>query len=245
MSEWCVPEGEPSLGLEEAHVWRLSLALPDRVQRMEQLLDEEERIRAGRFRFEKDRRRYTLTRGMLRTLLGRYLRCDPIALRISYSTRGKPFVDAPQNSPDVRFNVSHAGDLALLAFCREREIGVDVESRQRLKDWQPIAERIFSRSEKRELSSLPPSLRTAAFYNGWTRKEAYLKATGEGLVDGLSEIEVAVSPLAPASLRAIHGDTEPASKWWLCALEPAEDYAAALVIQEKKARVRLWRADGA
>jgi len=245
MSEWCVPEGEPSLGLEEAHVWRLSLALPDRVQRMEQLLDEEERIRAGRFRFEKDRRRYTLTRGMLRTLLGRYLRCDPIALRISYSTRGKPFVDAPQNSPDVRFNVSHAGDLALLAFCREREIGVDVESRQRLKDWQPIAERIFSRSEKRELSSLPPSLRTAAFCNGCTRKEAYLKATGEGLVDGLSEIEVAVSPLAPASLRATHGDTEPASKWWLCALEPAEDYAAALVIQEKKARVRLWRADGA
>ena len=245
MSEWRAPGGELSLGLEEAHVWRLSLTLLDRVQQMEQLLDEEERIRAGRFRFERDRRRYTLTRGMLRTLLGRYLNCDPVALRISYSARGKPFVDAPQNSLNVRFNVSHAGDLALLAFCREREIGVDIESRKRLKDWQSIAERIFSSSEKRELGSLPASLRTAAFYNGWTRKEAYLKATGEGLVDRLNEIEVAVSPLAPASLRAIHGDTESASKWWLCALEPAEDYAAALVIQEKKARVRLWRADGA
>jgi 4'-phosphopantetheinyl transferase len=241
-----VPGGELSLDYREAHVWRLSLASQQNVvQRMEQLLDDAERARADRFRFEKDRRQYTLTRGMLRTLLGRYLQQDPTRLKISYSPRGKPFVKESENPSGVRFSVSHAGDLALLAFSREREIGVDIESRQRLADWQSIAELIFSEREKQELNSLTETLRIVAFYNGWTRKEAYLKATGEGLVDALSGIEVAISPLAPAGLHAIHGDRELASKWSLCALEPAEAYAAALVVEGAQGRVRLWQCNGA
>src|SRR6267143_5668588 len=166
-SDWCVPGGELSFDYREAHVWRLSLASQQNVvQRMEQLLDDAERARADRFRFEKDRRQYTLTRGMLRTLLGRYLQQDPTRLKISYSPRGKPFVKESENPSGVRFSVSHAGDLALLAFSREREIGVDIESRQRLADWQSIAELIFSEREKQELNSLTETLRIVAFYNG-------------------------------------------------------------------------------
>jgi 4'-phosphopantetheinyl transferase len=247
LSRWLVPvECELLIGDQESHVWRLSLtSSPSNVRRMAELLDPTECSRAGRFRFEKDRRQYILTRGVLRMLLGRYLRRDPSGLNISYSSRGKPFIAGSENRDDLRFSVSHAGDLALLAFSRGRETGVDIESRQRLKNWKSVAERIFSEREKQELNSLTEMMRTVAFYNGWTRKEAYLKATGEGLVDALSGIEVSISPLAPACLRAIHGDVELASRWSIYALEPAEGYAAALVVEGGNCGVRLWLWDAA
>ena len=210
------------------HVWSAGLDLPaDALAALGALLDGDETARARRFHFERDRCHFTAARGFLRLLLGRYLGAPPAGLRFGYGARGKPFVLSPADTP-LRFNVSHSHGRALFAFAHGREVGIDLEAGARLgDDWPGLVRRIFSAREQGELFSLPAGRQRAAFLNGWTRKEAYLKATGQGLVDGLQSIEVTLDPGCPPALLA----AEPARRWTVHDLRRNGDYAAALVVE--------------
>lgn len=213
----------------EVHLWRGELdRVPEREHEiLRNLLDAGERERAGRFYFERDRRRFTIARGLLRVLLGRYLRLEPAGLVFGHTGRGKPFLTVPDTT--LRFNISHSDGHALFAFADGREVGVDIEAGTRLgDDWPMIARRYFSEREQAELASLPPAVRRNAFLHGWARKEAYLKATGLGIADGLQNIEVSMAPDRPP----IFLSEDCASGWAFVGLGKGVP-AAALVLERR------------
>jgi 4'-phosphopantetheinyl transferase len=208
------------------HVWRADLACGDaELARLEAFLDEAELARARRFHFERDRRNFTAARGILRELLGRYLGCPPASIRFRQGPHGKPALD--QAALDLEFNLSHSNGRALFAFSIGREVGVDLEAGARLgDDWPGLGRRIFSAREQEELARQPIPSRRDAFLNGWTRKEAYLKATGQGLVNGLKEIEVRLD----LALSAAFLSEDIAARWTLIDLRAASGWASALVV---------------
>lgn len=210
------------------------------VQRYASLLSPEEWGRARRFRFERDRRRFTVARGVLRTLLGQYLGIDSRSIEFSYASHGKPFLAGALSAQRLYFNVSHSGELALYAIAREREVGVDIELVHTIDDAQQIAERFFSLAENAALRALPAEVKEEAFFTCWTRKEAYIKALGEGLSLPLHEFDVSLTPGEPARfLGAV--DREHALRWTLRELDPAPGYVAALVAEGSGWEVTCWR----
>lgn len=232
-------EADPNL--RQVHVWSAELdRSDDRIASFATLLDPSETARAQRFHFERDRRRFTVARGILRVLLGHYLNVQPATgLAFAYSGRGKPTVSMPILSGHDRvcFNVSHSDGRALFAFARGVEVGVDLEAGARLgDDWPMLARRIFSVREQAELSTVAPEQRRTAFLNGWTRKEAYLKAIAQGIVDGLTSIEVTLDPARPPELLAVP-DGQSAQAWSLYDLRTDERFAAALVVAGGAAKV--------
>ena len=216
------------------HVWTADL---DRSVATKGMLDAEELARAQRFHFEHDRRHFAAARAIVRILLGRYLGVEGSEICLGFGTRGKPFVVSPETA--VRFNLSHSHGRAMFAFAWDRDVGIDLEAGARLKDdWPGLARRVFSTREQAELAALPVDARRGAFLNGWTRKEAYLKATGLGIADGLQTIEVTLGPARPCALLAA-----PAGLGWsLHDLRSDEIYAAALAV-EGGGPVRIDRRD--
>ena len=205
------------------HVWTADLdqsTLPGNV------LDADESTRARRFHFEHDRRHIAAARSILRVLLGEYVGVRANEIRFGYGERGKPFVQAP--STRVRFNLSHSHGRAMFALALGRDVGIDLEAGTRLKDdLTRLARRVFSAREQAELAAVPAGNRRAAFLDGWTRKEAYLKATGLGIVDGLQSIEVTLGPGRPCALLAAPAGLE----WSLHDLRTDQTFAAALVVE--------------
>ncbi|MEA2954317.1 MAG: 4-phosphopantetheinyl transferase [Alphaproteobacteria bacterium] len=191
------------------------------VGRFRDVLSAQERERAARFRFERDRRRYILRHGKLRELLSDYLNCAPSRLRFTYNPFGKPSVAGG----DLRFNVSHSHGTALFVFARGVEVGCDIERRDPRFVCDQIPERFFSALEVQTLRSLPASSQTQAFFNCWTRKEAYIKARGYGLSLPLDSFDVSLAPDEPVLLlRGCDG-------WSVQPCEPAPDYQAAIVAE--------------
>lgn len=237
ISEWQTPPSDPFLSADEVHVWRATLlAAPEQMERLWSLLTDDERQRAQRFRFDRDRRRFVVGRGQLRLLLARYLRCPAPAIRFSYSAHGKPAVVEPATS--LAFNLAHSHELALYAFAWERRIGVDVEHvRSDLADEQ-IAQRFFAPGEIAALRNLPPHERVAAFFRCWTRKEAFVKARGEGLSLPLDQFEVSLEPDQAALVRT--AVPEEAAHWRLLPLFPDPAYTAALAVEGDGWRLRCW-----
>jgi 4'-phosphopantetheinyl transferase len=226
----------------EVFVWCFSLDRTDRqVESLRGILTEDERARADRFHFEKDRRHFTSARGTLRTILGGCLDRDPRQIRFSYSEYGKPALAAGQDCESLRFNLSHSGGMALLAVACNRELGVDIELIRPDIEHDQIAERFFSPREVLVLRSLPDHLRVEAFFNCWTRKEAYIKARGEGLSFPLDRFDVAFKPGEPAALLQTLGDPGEADRWRLKALETYAGYAAAIVVEGKDWAINCWR----
>jgi 4'-phosphopantetheinyl transferase len=241
---WRVTAGWPAgpdgrvLAPGEVHVWRVPLAQPAaEIERLGRTLSSDERTRAARFHFERDRRTFTVVRGALRTLLGRYLAHAPDALAFGYGAKGKPYLTAPAAAA-VRFNVSHAGDLGLLAFARDRELGVDVEQRRALADLLSLAAASFSSAELAALRALPAAVHSEAFYLCWSRKEAFIKATGEG-ISQLDAFDVSLAPGDPARLLAIRGAAAHTA-WSMYELPPLDGHAAALVTAGDALAVRCW-----
>lgn len=242
-SAWERGPARPALARGEVHVWRARLDAPDRAARaLRELLAPEERARADRFRFEKDRLHFTAARGLLRTLAGRYLGLAPAALNFSYNAYGKPSLDA--HSDELRFNVSHSKGLAVYAFARGREVGVDVEFLNDAVACEGIAARFFAPAEAAVLGALPPGERTRAFFNCWTRKEAYIKAHGEGLSLALDGFEVSLAPGEPCALVSTRHDPAQAACWSLRELEPAPGYVGAVAAEGHGWRLRCWRWEG-
>jgi 4'-phosphopantetheinyl transferase len=201
--------------------------------RLQGTLCEEELVRATRFRFPRDRRRYVAARGTVRTVLGSYLGVGPGEVRFRYGQAGKPALELPAGFPDLRFNLSHSGDLGLLAVTFGREVGVDVEQMRAVTDLMGIAKRWFAEGEWRAIASLPPARQAEAFFACWTRKEAYLKARGWGIGAALERFEVSVAPAEPAALLRDADDPEAPLRWILQELTPAEGYLAALAVERR------------
>jgi 4'-phosphopantetheinyl transferase len=193
-------------------VWRGSLdAEPHVRQRLEAMLSDDEQERAGRFRFERDRARFVVGRGLLRALLARYVGAAGSQLRFGYGAQQKPVLldDGPH------FNLAHSGGTALFAFSRTTELGIDVELLQPEFAHGPLAERFFSPREVETLRALPEDDQPQAFFACWTRKEAILKARGDGLTQPLDSFDVTLTPGEPAALLRMAWSLEDPSRWQL------------------------------
>ncbi len=235
------PAGSPAWDAE-VHIWLAALEQPEHiVQRLAGLLAGDELLRAQRFYFERDRRRFIVARGALRSILSRYLDIAPAQVQFSYGPRGKPALAAACDDGRLRFNVSHSQELALCAVTRDREVGVDIEFMRPLDDAESIATHFFSAREQAALRSLPAHLKHQGFFNCWTRKEAYIKAIGEGLYQALDAFDVSLAPGEPAQLLAVLGKPEEAQRWTFQALQPPAGYAAALAVEGADWQFCCWQ----
>jgi 4'-phosphopantetheinyl transferase len=240
------PPRSPSAGLKlgagEIHVWSVQLDPPPaEVERLGRSLAEDEWARAHRFRFEKHRRQYVVGRGALRALLAAYLGTRPEAVRFRYGPRGKPFLESDlESAGGLQFNLSNSDEMALVGFVRGPEIGVDIEYLRSMPDCEQISERFFSESERRVLRGIPGRAKEEAFFNCWTRKEAYLKAVGEGLAAPLDSFDVTLAPDDPPRMLTLEGDPDRAARWFFHHLVPAEMYVGAIAIEGGAWEVRTW-----
>ena len=212
------------LASSEVHIWCVGLDVPPRAcAGLLGTLTDDERDRSARFRFERDRQRFIVARGVLRDLLGRYLRTEPGQIRFVYNAFGKPLLSP--GSGRLEFNLSHSADLALIAIAAHARLGIDLEYIRAQPDQADIARQFFPGAEVDYLSGLPSHLRPEAFFTFWTRTEAYLKACGEGLsgdLDGASN-----HPRAPG--------------WSLHTLHPAPGHVGALAIEGNGFCLGRWR----
>lgn len=218
----------PRLPRDVAHLWEQPLNEWQALDRCAELLSAEERTKASQYRVERPRRQFILTRGTLRLLLGSYLEKDPAELNFRYTEYGKPFLE---ESGDLRFNVSHSDGMALLAFVRGREIGVDIEKISTTRDVQHLAQRFFSARERDNLARLSGKELQQAFFRCWTRKEAYIKAMGEGLSLPLDQFDVSVLPHEANALLATRPDPSEARRWQLSEVPSNPEYAAAVAVE--------------
>jgi 4'-phosphopantetheinyl transferase len=228
----------------KVHIWRVPLnQSSERTLRLLQVLSVDERAKAERFHFDKDRNQFVQARAALRFILSEYLNdstnsftnapgsfANPRTLEFSYGLQGKPALANRYADSSLRFNLSRREGLALVAVTRGREIGVDVE----LVDTDlpvEIAESSFSEAELTTLRSLPESMRAAGFYNCWTRKEAYVKARGEGLSFPLKQFDVSLTPGAAAQLIHVRDSLDEVDRWTLQEVPVGEGYVAALAVE--------------
>jgi 4'-phosphopantetheinyl transferase len=237
---WHRPRGIYALPQDEVHVWRASLDQPqDRFASLMHLMSPEERGRADRFHFEADRKRCVLARGLLRLLLGHCLGRPADQLQFQYGEFGKPsLAHAPH--PPVQFNLSHSGDLVLIALSRGRALGVDIERMRMDAATDEIAARFFSANECRDLATVAPDMRCAAFFACWTRKEAYLKARGDGLSLALEQFDVSFLPGDEPRLIETRHDPAEVHRWILHALEGGCGYKAALAVEGVDWKLKCW-----
>jgi len=244
--ECCSVPHDYSVAADEVHVWRIALDWPPaRIEAMTSLLSPDERQKADRFRFAQDRVRSVVGRGVLRTLLARCAKTEPRELCFEYGSFGKPCLAGNFSDRPLQFNVSHSGDLALIALTVDRVIGCDVERVRNDLEADQIAARFFSPYERRALRSVPEHLRFGAFFDCWTRKEAYIKAIGGGLSLPLDQFDVSLTPGEPARLLATRPDAAEAGRWTIQALDMGADYRAAVAVEGAgwQIKMRNWPAD--
>ena len=230
------PEFELTAPLEiawdEVHVWQVELtAVRSGEARWREIISHDEQARADRFRFAIDRESFTAARAILRILLGAYAGLTPEAVTFSYAEQGKPSLNTHEQNERVEFNLSHSGEIALLAFARGRAVGVDVERIRENLDPEKIARRFFSRREQDELSALPPSERYVGFFRCWTRKEAYIKARGAGLSLPLRAFDVSLKAGEQNALLDARTEDTDITKWPLGELAVRNGYVAALCVE--------------
>jgi 4'-phosphopantetheinyl transferase len=230
-----------SIAQDEVHVWRTSLdVVPSSLDALTLILAPDELQRANRFHFYKGRLDFIAARGALRTILARYLRADARELRFEYGSHGKPKLAGDFGETTLRFNLAHAHRLALYAISRGREVGIDLEWVRPEFAGEQIAESSFSRGEVLALRSLPVEKQTEAFFNCWTRKEAYIKARGEGLSIPLDKFQVSLAPGQPARLLTVDGDPDETARWTLSELIPGPGYVAALAVHGRDWKGHCW-----
>jgi 4'-phosphopantetheinyl transferase len=245
IGRWTAPANNVELGLDEVHVWRIELNRPSpQIEDLFQKLAPYEQERANRFHFLRDRDRFIIAHGALRTILGSYLNQEAHQLRFSYNPYGKPYLTDSGCLGDLRFNLSHSQGLALVAVARERDVGIDIECIRPERADGEIVDRFFSASEVAILRSLPSDVRLQGFFSCWTRKEAYIKARGEGLSFPPQSFDVSLAPGECRALVANRIDPEEVSRWSLKELFPGAGFAAAIVVEMQRWRLKCWQWSG-
>jgi 4'-phosphopantetheinyl transferase len=240
--DWPAPPAAVcGLDRAEVHVW--AAALEGEAADWTKILSAAERDRAEAFHFEDHRRRFIVGRGLLRLILGRYLGARAEEVEFSYNPQGKPEVGGSLAGRGLRFNLAHSDELALIAVTRLGPIGVDVERIRKLDDMDELVARFFSAGENKRFQQVSAERKERAFFNLWTRKEAWLKATGEGIAHALNQVEVSFLPGEPARLLALPERLAQGACWSLHELTPAGNFAAALVVAAEDINLHCWRWD--
>jgi 4'-phosphopantetheinyl transferase len=230
-----LPPDAFELNDNEVHVW-MARAGAEHIQQdiLQTTLSEDERERAARFKFDKDRRLYIAGHAALGALLAEYLRVSARDIHCVSGAHGKPALAPPYDASGLEFNLSHSHELALVAVARGKAVGVDVEFVKRDFIFDELARRFFSAREVAALFELPESLRREAFFKCWTSKEAFLKAKGTGLSGKLDEVQVILNGHRQLKIEAkVPG-------WSLAELTPGEGYQAALVVQGGALPIRCY-----
>ena len=235
-NSWADGPRTMDLSDREIHVWRARLDCHESLlPQFEATLSSDETSRAERFHFSTHRNGYVIGRGILRELLARYLGGSPAELEFRYGPWGKPCLRLENPSQSVQFNVSHSQGWALLAFAVGRSLGVDVEFVRADVAAEEIAERYFSAREIAELRALPQAMLAEGFFLCWTRKEAYIKARGEGLQIPLDSFHVSLTPGGPELLEG-----PDSSQWDVHSLSPGPRYVGALVAEGSDWQLSCW-----
>jgi 4'-phosphopantetheinyl transferase len=242
MPDWALPPKMLTLDHSEVHVWRAALDLSvSSLLRLRQTLDTGELARVRRFHFQEDRDHFIAAHGVKRSILARYLGTEPGALRFAQEPQLKPYLATPSDQDPIQFNLTHAHGLALVAVTKGREVGIDVEQIRIDVASKALAERLFAPQEVTALQGLPISMQAAAFFRAWTRKEAYLKARGEGLTSPLNQFAVSLAPGEPAKLLWVQGDDQETSRWSLRHLEPGPGFVGALAAESGDWKLACWQ----
>jgi len=215
-------------------------AEPDFLENLLSFLSPDERERANRYRFEKHRNSFIVGRGLLRLILGGYIGILPSSVRFIYGDCGKP---ALLDRPDVVFNIAHSEDFMVCAVGENLQLGVDIEFIREIENMEDIARHFFCFTEYREVFALPAELRARAFFNCWTRKEAFIKALGHGLSYPLDRFRVTLEPGQRAELLSIEGCEASQLRWSLHDVTPSNNYAATLAVDDRNCGVNIWKFD--
>ena len=231
---WLPAPTDLTLLQDEIHVWRIELDQPEvQLQNLAATLSSDEIARAERFYFQEHRQRFIAGRGTIRSILGRYLDIQPRQVQFNYQQRGKPVLGDTFADSGLAFNLSHSQALGLCAVNFTREIGVDLEYIRPMSDLEALAKRFFLPREYEMLRSLSANQQQEVFFRYWTCKEAYLKATGDGLAQ-LEQIEVSLTPTEPAKLQITED-------WSLFELVPANNYVAAVAVANLGWDLKCWQ----
>ncbi|MFN2284534.1 MAG: 4'-phosphopantetheinyl transferase family protein [Anaerolineae bacterium] len=231
----------PILNRDDVHVWRVPLdASRDVVADLADLLSDEETARVERMLCEEAVRRFVVSHGALRKILGHYVNERPEQLRLVTNAQGKPHLASTDGAPTVRFSLSHSSEFALCAVTKGRVVGVDIEQIRPISAWRQITERYFSRQEREVLQDVSPDRALEAFFQGWTRKEAYSKALGEGVSRRWTQFTVSLTPGAVVELPGAGTKAENGDRFTLRPLEPGAGYVAAVAAQGTGWHLRCW-----
>ena len=172
--------------------------------------------------------------------MGRYLRRSPADVAFQYGTHGKPALAKESGRADVRFNVSHSGDMAVYGIILGREVGVDIEYVRYDFPCREISGRFFSPREVNMLEEVPAPLQREAFFQCWTRKEAYIKARGLGLSLPLNSFDVSLKPSEPPALLESREEGQAASDWDMSSWKPGPGYLAAVIVEGQDCAVEVF-----
>ncbi len=224
---------------KDIHVW--SINLTDHYEKenaLYDLLSVDEKKRASKYRSEKDRSFFIIARGIIRKIISYYLAVDPKIISFFYNNYGKPYIN---HYRFLCFNISHSEDLLMCIIAKNREVGIDVERIIDLDNYELIAQRFFSYNEYLNLKSVPQKYRLSSFYECWTRKEAFVKAIGNGFSYPFNQFEVSLMPNEPAVLRSIEGNVMHAKKWYLHTINFFQEYKIACAFKGTYNSILYWR----
>ncbi len=243
--EWLRPPSGVKLRAEEVHLWRAPLDLRGAtLERLYGTLADDEKVRADRFRFAEGRAHFAAARGVLREILARYAGVDPAGLQFGYQPSGKPFLLAGTGAGELQFNLSHSKGMGLYGVTLGRPVGVDIELVRQGPELSRIAERFFTLKEAEALRNCPAHLQAEAFFRCWTRKEAFIKASGEGFARGLASFEVSIEPGDYDALRGANDDPAAVERWHLANVDAGAGFAAAVAVAQRGLAFACWEWPG-
>ncbi len=229
-TDWQDSNAPTDIPTDEIHLWWTNFNVSEEdLDILRGYLTASERDRWMNFRFSLKRNQYEISRAVLRCVLSRYLDQDPASIQISTTHQGKPYL---VKDTGLYFNLAHAADHAVIAVGHVKKLGVDLEEVNQDRNVENLARRVFSQLELEEYLSLPVEKRTAGFFNGWTRKEAYLKAMGVGIGASLREFAVSLAPEKPPKLIWVKGQPVEPQCWSIQHLERHPGMIGALAVRQ-------------